>query len=109
MTHEPQKFVVADPRTFDGTPFEVAGRAVAQLRGLVKLVELSTPPAEAMARNAQMSRDIEAEMVGLGPPWEETPQGRIFAKLRKQTEETLHALEALERAASYDPKHPPRA
>jgi hypothetical protein len=107
MSQEAQKFVIADPRTFDGTPYEVAGRSVAQLRGLVKLIELSTPAAEAMVRNAQMSREIEENVAPT--PWERTPQGRVFMKLRTQTEETIKALDALERAASYDPKHPPRA
>lgn len=86
----------------DGTVYEVAGRAVAQLRSLEKLIELSLSGTEAMVRNAQMERDLE--QTGTTQSWENSPQGRVFARLRQNNSESIRALTALERAAAYDPR-----
>lgn len=109
MPHEPQKFVVTDPRSFDGNVYEVAQRAVAQLRALERLIELSLLPAEIMARNAELERQMTDGGEPDAPSWADSPQGRMFARIREQNQRVIKALDSLERAVSYDPRHPPVA
>lgn len=109
MTNDPQKFVVTDPRTFDGNAYEVGARGIAQLRALHRLVELSLGPAELMARNAYMERQMALGQEPDAAGWPDSPQGRIFTRLRRQTTDAIQALTSLERAVAFDPKHPPRA
>ena len=108
MTHQPKQFTVADPRTFDGNPYEAGARALAQLRGIVRLAELSLPATEIMARNAELER----QMVDGGDPdassWPTSAQGNKFKRIAEHLAGISQQLSVLERAASYDPRHPPR-
>lgn len=108
MTHQPYTFVVTDPRTFDGNSYEVAGRALAQLRGLYALIELSIEPTRLMVRNAELSRQIDNDEAPDAAAWESGPQARILREISDNASETREMLRVLERAASYNPKDPPR-
>lgn len=104
-----QTFTIADPRDFDGNPFEAAERSVAQLEGLVMLLTAALPMAELMARNAEMTRRMDAGGDPEGDRWVEEPQGRQWRALNDEAERLRKRLRAMKAAAGYDPKHPPKA
>lgn len=101
-----QTFIVTDPRTFDGDPFDVAKRACAQAEALINLAVKSTNDAFVMARNAEMERQLLDSGRADAPAFENGPYGRQF----KTTEESLkHAaanLRLLGKAAGFNPRAP---
>lgn len=106
MTQQTQSFTIADPRTFDGDPFEVADRAVAQAEGLAKLLQRATDDALVMARNAEMEREL---MRGEEPrplTWEEGPHGRRFQQVKDDIDTAISQLGVLRKAAGFNPKRP---
>jgi hypothetical protein len=109
MPHDPKRFVVTDPRTFDGNPFEVANRAIAQISALVKIAAEAAADAEVMALNASMERDCQADKEPDAVGWPESPQGRRWAEIQTSLVEISKTLVFLGLAASYDPRHPPTA
>lgn len=109
MTQQRERsFVIADPRDFDGNPFEVAARAVAQIEGLLALAEGAIPLSELMARNAEMTRRIDLGGEPEGDRWAGEPQGRQWALLREEVTAIRRRLKIIKAASAYDPKHPPR-
>jgi hypothetical protein len=95
-------FVVADPRTFEGDPFEVAGRAVDQAGALATLLEQAVEDAYVMARNAELERQAAGEMdVSL---FESGPQGRKFQGIEDALRTSVRELKILRTAASFDPR-----
>ncbi len=106
--HRERNFVIADPRDFDGNPFEVASRAVAQIEGLLALAEGAIPAAELIARNAEMTRRIDLGGEPEGDRWAGEPQGRQWALLREEIVAIRRRLRTLKSASAFDPKHPPR-
>ena len=101
-----KQFSVADPRTFDGNPYEVAERAVAQAEAIGAIFAQSVDDAAVMARNAEMERQIVRDGEPDAQAFEDGPQGRKF----KQTETEIKAINdrlvLLRRAAGFDPKAP---
>lgn len=95
-------FVVADPRTFDGDPYEVAGRAVAQAGALTALLKRAVTDARVMARNSELERQPLDEMdVSL---FEEGIHGKKFDTILETLERLQREFRALEAAAKFDPK-----
>lgn len=109
MTHQTHTLAVSDPREFDGNPYEVAERAIRQLQGLAKLIELSLPATDKMARNAQMERDIALDLPADAASWPQSPQARLLARIAEQNADHVRVLEQLAKAVAFDPKHPPTA
>lgn len=105
---ELKTFTIAHPRDFDGNPFEVASRAVAQVAGVVHLAREAVGAAELMARNAEMTRRIDLGGQPEGDKWTETPQGRNWQALRDELDAVEKRLRTMKMAAGFDPKHPPR-
>lgn len=103
-----QTFTIADPRTFDGNPFEVAERAVGQLAAIVALLRQELPAAELMSRNAEMTRRMDAGGEPEGDRWVEEVQGRQWKALDDDLERIQKRLRAMKMASGYDPKHPPK-
>ena len=106
MTHQTRTFTIADPRSFDGDPFEVADRAVAQAEGLAKLAHNAAKDAFVMARNAEMEREL---MRGDDPQpmeWEDGPHGRRFQEAMDRINDTITDLALLRKAAGFNPKTP---
>jgi hypothetical protein len=101
-------FTVADPRDFDGNPFEVAERAVAQIEGLLTIIDELVPASESMARNAEMTGRIDLGQPPDGDDWPTRPQGRQWKLLRDELEALRRRTKTLKLAAGFDPKHPPR-
>lgn len=108
MTQNPQHFTIVDPRDFEGDPFEVADRAVAQLQGLVALTDEAIESARLMARNAELERqcqrDEDCDAVG----WDDTAEGKRWAKVRVNLGVVKADLGILRRVAGFNPKRPPK-
>src|SRR4051812_40886027 len=108
MEYEAKHFVVTDPRDFDANPYEVAEKAIGQLEGLMLLTKQAAPPAELMARNAEMTRRIDLGGEPEGDRWVETPQGRQWRALNDELDALLKRLGVMKAASGYDPRHPPK-
>jgi len=106
MTHHSEQFTIVDPRTMDGDPYDVASRGTAQLHGIVEALLRAIPTARAMARNAeltrQLDRDEEPDPVG----WEQSVEGRRWKQVEADLEKVRKDLTVLTRASGYNPKAP---
>lgn len=105
---DPIDIIVTDPRDFDGNPYEVADRALAQVDGAIKAAEAALDAAFLMARNADMERNLALGRPPAGSEYAEGPQGRRLRSLGEQLTAIRVDLGMLRRAASFDPKHPPK-
>lgn len=109
MPTDPRHFTVVDPRTFDGNPFEVADRAVAQVIGLLEIIQGAIDDAELMARNAELERQCQRKEDLDAVGWPDSAEGKRWAGVRSVTEQTTSAVQILKRAASFDPRNPPKS
>jgi hypothetical protein len=101
-----QQFTVADPRTFDGDPYEVAERAVRQAAAVAAILKQAIDSAYLMARNAQMERDLVASGECDAYAYDESAEGRRFATIKAEVENVESRLKPLTRAVGYNPKQP---
>jgi hypothetical protein len=104
---QPSKTVtIQDPREFDGDPYQVAERAIQQLRGLILLAQELQESTDLMARSAELQRllDLGNDLGDAGAKWPESPQGRQLLIIAKQLEDTEVRLGRLERAVAFNPK-----
>lgn len=108
MTHDPTEFVITDPRTFEGDPYEVAERAAAQVEALLSLTIGAIAPAELMARNAWMQRRIDTSEAPEGTEWPESPEGKRWARLKAALAAERPGAKGLKLAAGFNPKRPPK-
>lgn len=108
MTQFDKTFTITDPRKFDGNPYEVAERAVAQLEGLVMLTRGALRVSELMARNAEMTRRVDLGGAPEGDRWTEEVHGRQWKSLSDELEHIEKRLRAMKAASGFDPKHPPK-
>jgi hypothetical protein len=92
MSHK--NLVVQDPRTIDGDPYEVAGIATRQ----------AIDDAYAMARNAELSRQLDSGQEADEQEWYDSAQARAYRKLMDATEEIERRLEKLAIAAEFNPR-----
>ena len=106
---DPIDITLTDPRGFDGNPYEVAARAVAQVEGALLALAPALSAAHLMARNAEMERNIALGLPPAGSAYDSGPQGRRFTEAADGLAAVLKTLGALRQAVAYDPKHPPRA
>lgn len=99
-------FTVQDPRVFDGSPYEVAERAIQQMNALVALLLELHEPTMLMVRNADLERTLATggDLKEVAPAWPDSPQGKNLAKVLEDLEATHTRLRAMARAASYNPK-----
>lgn len=106
MTISTKTFTIADPRTFDGDPFEVADRAAAQAEALASLLATSIHDAWVMARNAEMERQIIAGNDPDAAAFETGPHGKSFAAAEADVAKLVNKLSVLRKAAAFNPKGP---
>ena len=106
--YQPTEVTFTDPRSFDGNPYDVAERAIAQCAGILKVYDQALEGAWLMTRNAEMERNLATQKPPAGDEFLDTPQGRQFVKLSELLKESNRILGVLQVAAAYDPKHPPR-
>lgn len=105
---DPIDIVITDPRNFDGDPYEVAERAIAQAQGALEAYAAALTGAFLMARNADMERNFALGLPPAGSSYSKGPQGRQFEKLTAAGEESARILGVLRTAVAFDPKHPPK-
>jgi hypothetical protein len=103
-----KQFTVADPRTFEGDPFEVAERAVRQAGAIAEVLQDTLASTRLMVRNAQLERELLTDGECDAAGFDESPQGRKLSEIVRTTEGAIKSLNFLVQAASYNPKHPPR-
>lgn len=106
MPHPPKAVTIIDPRMFDGTPYEVVGRAIRQTAALIALTVETMHPLRRMVLNAELERQMA---LGAEPDPDNSIQWRQLSEMTEQLVAMERKLEIIERAATYDPKHPPRA
>ena len=102
------RFVVADPRTFDGDPYEVAERALKQAAGVASILEQMIDAADKMARNAEMERAFANHEDPKGSEWPRTVQARKLGAIKIAAADHKRTLLALAQAAGYNPRKPPK-
>ncbi len=102
MTH--QTFTVTDPREFAGDPYEVAELSVAQIIGLLGLVDSLMFRTKLMVRNAEMERRLHRGDPADAGGWDESAEGRKWATLEAELSQLAKLLETLRRAAGFDPR-----
>ena len=88
----------------DGDPYEVAGIATRQAAGLARVLSQSIEDARAMARNSELSRQLDSGGEADEKAWTEGPHNRAFHKLAEAAEEIEQRLEKLARAAEFNPR-----
>lgn len=98
------KFQIVDPRTFDGDPYDVAERAVKQLKGLVDLTVSALGPAELMILNGFMERQAALDQEIDAAAWYETAEYRNWVKIKESLEDTAKRLGSQQKAAGFNPK-----
>ena len=108
MPKDPKHFVVSDPATFDGNPYEVAERAMKQSGAVASVLDWTLDVAHNMLRSAEMERQIHETGHADAGAWDESAQARLLAKLREEAQKIEKMCATLEKAASFDPKHPPK-
>jgi hypothetical protein len=108
LTQNLHSFSVADPRTFEGNPYEVADRGVAQCDGLALILNEQLDLAARMARNAAMTRALEAGDELSAQEWENTAEGRRWRAVQASGKALKGDLRVLRELARFDPKHPPK-
>jgi hypothetical protein len=105
---DPIDITLTDPREFDGNPYEVADRAIAQVEEAVRQLAQPLYVARLMARNADMERNIALRKPPAGSAYNDGPQGKAFDRIEDRLASAYKSLGALRAAASYDPRHPPK-
>jgi hypothetical protein len=101
---EPFTFVVTDPRTYDGDPYEVAERATRQAEAVATILAKCVADATVMARNAQMERELSATGECDAAGFEESPQGGRYVKVLESATYCKDQLKILTKAAGFNPK-----
>lgn len=104
MTHEPKTFTVADPRSFDGDPFEVAERACKQPEAVARILSHVAETANLMARNAQMERNLLDGDDAKASDWDESIHGKRFAAACEKARQLEKEFRLLGQAAGFNPK-----
>lgn len=99
-------FTAQDPREFDGDPYQVAERAIQQLRGVINVAQGLMPSTVLMVRNADLERTLAlgGELGDAATDWPESPQGRKLADIQEQLAAMQKTLGLLEKAASFNPR-----
>ena len=101
-------FVLADPRQMDGTPYQVAERAIRQVAAAARRLADALDVVHVMARNAELERavalDPDADLKPVAEGWFESPQARNLDAAEVLLGEAAGVLDAVAVAASWDPK-----
>lgn len=103
MAYETRKYVIADPRNFEGNPYEAAAKAMAQIEALIEQIQNLLPTTRIIVRNAELERQMIS-----GEPnptaWERGPQGRKLDYLASELSAAQAAAHSLKAAAGFDPR-----
>lgn len=102
-------FTYHDPgRTFDGTPYEAAGKSVEQTHRVINLTKKAIYDTHIQARNSFMQRNLDLGDKPRGGEYEDSPEYKLLITLNASLDAMQKKLGALHRAVTYDPKNPPK-
>jgi hypothetical protein len=105
-----QTLTIIDPTEMDGNPYEVAGRSLRQVQGLLEYAESALDSSLPMVRNAWMSRNlVDTEEPGTPEEWDKSPINLRIEALALEISKLIKSFEYVIKAAEYDPKNPPKA
>ena len=104
MTQLTQKFAIADPKTFEGDPYEVAERAAKQAAAVVKLARQTTEAARVMIRNADLERQLALTGECDVQEFEESALAQIVDQIVTDTTEAERKLMRVAQSVSFNPK-----
>ena len=102
-----KSFTIVDPTSLDGDPFEVAERSLQQCAALAGLLHGAAVSARAMARNAEMERQLYATGECDAAAFEGTAQARRIDEVAELAELAQRSLANIAKAAAYNPRKPP--
>lgn len=99
------QFTYHDPsRTYDGTPYEAAGKAVAQTTSVVSLLWRALTDTTVQVRNAYMQRNLDLDGDANVEAWESSPEYKALQEVAKSMQTIQRKLKALHQASTYDPE-----
>lgn len=102
--NEDKTVTITNPADYDGDPFDVAVRAVAQAGALTGITREALESARLMARNAELERELlltgECDAVA----WEDSGEGKKYRVLIQYLTGIQQQLGILEKAAGFNPK-----
>lgn len=101
---EDYTLVVTNPTNYDGDPFEVADRAVRQAAALARAYVAAVESARLMARNSELERQLMRDGACDAVGWEDTVEGKRYAKLIEQGRTHVRTLDILVKVAGFNPK-----
>lgn len=104
MTQYTQTFAIADPRTFEGDPYEVAERAALQAAALARLLKQTTEGARLMVRNADLQRQLDLDGDCSAASFEDSVVAQKLAKAIEDAAAAEKALTLVAKAAAFNPK-----
>lgn len=97
-------FSYHDPgRTFDGTPYEAAGKSVEQTANVVNLLRRAIADTAVQVRNAYMQRRLDTEGDTGIEEWPDSPEAKMLGQFARTAVLMKKKLSALHRASTYDP------
>jgi hypothetical protein len=99
-----KKFAIADPRFFEGDPYEVAQRAAQQASAVAGLLREAIDGAYLMVRNADLERQLALDGECSVEDFEDGVHAKQLKELAAQADKMSVALATLGRAAAYNPK-----
>ena len=99
-----QTFAVADPRTFDGNPYEVAERAARQVEALARLTRQSAETARLMIRNADLERQLALDGACSAEAFEDGALARKVDKVIEDAGDAEKAMKLVATAVAFNPK-----
>lgn len=102
--NEDYTVVVTNPADYDGDPFEVASRAVKQALSLTRSTLQAVESARLMARNAELERQLIRDGSCDAVAWEDSAEGKRYARMIDRIEGDIMSLRVLERVAGFNPK-----
>lgn len=101
----PRTITITNPAEYDGTPYEVAYRALAQVQGLAMLTRDALSGSEIMVRNAELSRNLYTTPDDArAEEWDGSVQKRKLDALHADLDRIVRELSNLSRAAGFDPR-----
>ncbi len=104
MIEQPKSFTIVDPRTLDGTVFEVADAGVQQLAALAELTKTAIEGARAMALNAELERQVQSGEAADKDAFAAGPHGKRWDRVERQLGEVYNDLVVLRKVAAFNPK-----
>ncbi len=104
MTQVTQQFAVADPRGFEGTPYEVAERAALQASAVARILRQTMDATRLMVRNADLERQLAFSGECDVQAFEDSVVARKIDKVTADVIEAERQLVLVSKAASYNPK-----